>query len=245
MLVVVGALVLGAVPTLSVAQSECSAETQKSLAAFTQWQNHLEKQLGSVSALTAMQDLRTEADRLSRALEGLDVMNRLQRRFSAIIRDIVLTQGAAPGSHTSREIGYQISWADQSLSDLSYCLAFVPVNVRNINSITLVGAATAVSIVDPKLFDSIGVIDSALRNDAPLSHEDGQALFGSLRHVNQPFERTGTFSTCAQRYETARTSGYRFRVPGAQMGQDDWVFFTIEPSVAARTLMELKDMCGP
>lgn len=239
-----GLLCLGLAFNASEASAECSANTKETLQIFDQWKSHMETELGSVSALSAMQDLATEAERMARALERSNASQNLHKRYSEILRDIAQTQGTQASARASEAIVRQIRWAARSLGDLSTCLSYVPLEVRSIKSITLAGAATAMSNVDPALFDSIGTIDRAMREKTPLIHDEGQTLFASLRHVNLSLDLAGgEFRSCERRYGSATTSGFRFRFPATRLGSNDWISVSVEPSAAIRTLAELETLC--
>ena len=193
----------------------------------------------------ALQDLKTEADRLSRALEGNAVANRLLERYADVLGKINNTQGTEAGFQAAEKILYQISWAGRSLTALSACLALVPVDVSDRSQITLAGAAVVMDYVQPEIFRSIGTIDRELRTDGILSDEEGRMLLQSLRTVNRFDDTLGrSFAECENTMQGTQVSGARIRIPTHAKGLERATTVAFDGATAMMTLRDARAACG-
>ena len=224
------------------AKSQCVAAETIDL--FNTWWTYVEEKI-DYDPRAALQDLKTEADRLGRALEGRDGANHLLARYADVVRKIDNAQGPEAGSRAAGNILSQISWAGSSLTALAGCLALVPVDVSHRNQITVAGAAVVMRYVQPEIFRSIGMIDRELRADGTLSDEEGRALFQTFRTVNMFVDASGgSFTECENTMRRAQVSASRIRVPTHANGVEGATTVAFDRATAMMTLGDALAACG-
>ena len=224
--------------------AKCPSAAAETIDLFDTWWTYVEEKI-DYDPRAALQDLKTEAGRLARSLEGLEAGNRLIARYADVLAKIDNAQGPGAGSRAAENIFNQLDWAGSSLTALSACLALVPVDVSHRNQITVAGAAVVMRYVQPEIFRSIGTIDRELRADGTLSDEDGDMLFQSLRDVNRFVEISGgSFLECENTMRGAQVSGARIQVPTYAKGLEGATTVAFDNATAMMTLGEVRAACG-
>ena len=232
-------------PGQAVANAEiCRPPAAETIDLFDTWWTYVEEKI-DYDPRAALQDLKTEADRLGRALEGLDAANRLIARYADMLANIHKAEGAEALSRASTDIFNQISWASSSLIALSACLALAPVDVSDRNQITVAGAAVVMRYVQPEIFRSIGTIDRELRSEGTLSDEEGRKLYRSLRAVNLFVDISGgSFLECEKTMRDAKVSGARIRIPMHFKVLKGARTVAFDGATAMMTLGDARAVCG-
>ena len=224
--------------------AKCPSAVAETIDLFDTWWTYVEEKI-DYDPRAALQDLKTEADRLGRALGGLDAANRLIARYADVLGKIDNARGPEAVSRASDNIFNQISWAGSSLTALSACLALVPVDVSHRNQITVAGAAVVMRYVQPEIFRSMGMIDRELRADGTLSDEKGRMLFQSLRTVNMFVDTSGgSFTECENTMRGAQVRGARIRIPSHAKGLEGATTVTFDNATATMTLGDARAACG-
>ena len=216
--------------------TDCSADTAEVLDLFNRWWTYVEEEI-AYEPRAALQDLKTEAERLGSALGELDAANHMLGRHADGINRVDQAQGPEAGFRAAENILYQVGWAGHSLTALSACLALVPVDVQHRNQITVAGALMTMRYVQPEIFGAIGTIDRELRANGMLTGDEGRALLESLRTVNRFVDISGgSFTECENTMLRAQVSGTLVRIPRYIPGAQETTTVAFDAATAMMTL---------
>lgn len=227
------------------ARAKCTPGVAETAALFETWRTYMQEAL-DYDPHAAMQDLKTEADRVGRAMEGVDGLNHFSTRHWDLFEELAGDRGPEASMDMSERLAYQVGWAESSLKSLSACLSLVPVDTPNINSTTVVGAATLMRYVRPKIFASIGVLEQSLRTDDPVDLEEARMIWSSLLAVNGFVDTSsGSFSECKNTMRDALVRGTTIVIPRAYFtGAEEPEIVSLDAAAAAMTLAEADTVCG-
>lgn len=227
------------------ASAECTPGAAEAVALFDTWRTHMEDALDH-DPRAAMQDLKTEADRVGRAMEGVSGLNHFNARHWDLFEHLAGDGGPEASTVMSERLAYQVAWASRSLGSLSACLTHVPVDVVTINDISLGGAAILMRYVRPELFVSIGVLEQALRTEDPVNLEEARAIWSSLRAVNNFVDISGgSFSECENSMRDALVRGATIVIMQEHFTEAaEPAIVSLDASAAAMTLAEADRICG-
>lgn len=226
------------------AQSECRPGVAETVKLFETWRTYMQDRLG-VDEHAAVQDLKTEADRLGRAMEGVEGLNHFNARYRQVFEDMVDEHRPQASMDLSERLAYQVGWAATSLKSLSGCLEVAGVDTSNVGDTSIAAAATLMRYVRPNMFASIGILEQALRSDDPVDFEEARAIWRSLQAVNSFVEVSqGSFSECENTIRTAVVRGTTFVIPRRYFtNAEEPAIVRLDTEAAAMTLGEAKFAC--
>lgn len=239
------ALLLSPVTHSADAQPACPIEVSETLGLFESWRSHMQTEL-DVDVQSAIQGLKSVADRVGRAMEGVDGLNHFNALYWQILRDIAENENPQASMDASERLSYQVGWASSSLKSLSACLALAEVDASNAGDLSMASAAMLMRYVRPEMFPAIGALEQVLRNTEPLDQNNGRTVWRSLLVVNGFVNVSqGSFSECENLMRNALLRGTSFVVPQEYFtGVVDPAVLRLNVAAATTTLGEAATTCN-